>query len=102
MGSTREGRPDADNAALASAAFASASSHMQLGSVHSRIAGTGSYLPDKIVTNADLESLVDTTSAWIFERTGIERRHVVAPEQTTLDMVEQAARRALEASNVAA
>jgi len=67
---------------------------MQPRSVYSQIAGTGSYLPDKIVTNADLEKMVDTTSAWILERTGIERRHIVAPEQSTLDMVEHAARRA--------
>ena len=75
---------------------------MQPRSVYSKIAGTGSYLPDKIVTNADLEKMVHTTSAWILERTGIERRHIVAPEQSTLDMVEHAARRALQAANAAA
>src|ERR1051325_8268932 len=74
---------------------------MQARSVYSRIAGTGSYLPEKIVTNTDLEKMVNTTAAWILERTGIERRHVVAPEQSTLDMVEHAARRALQAANVA-
>src|ERR1041384_7859944 len=66
---------------------------MQARSVYSRIAGTGSYLPEKIVTNTDLEKMVNTTAAWILERTGIERRHVVAPEQSTLDMVEHAALR---------
>ena len=47
--------------------------------MYSRIAGTGSYLPDKILTNADLERLVDTSDEWIRSRTGIERRHVAAP-----------------------
>src|SRR5438045_9575048 len=75
---------------------------MQPRSLYSKIAGTGSYLPDKILTNADLEKMVDTTSAWILARTGIERRHIVAPEQSTLDMVEHAARRALQAANAAA
>src|SRR5437867_780367 len=75
---------------------------MQPRSVYSQIAGTGSYLPDKIVTNADLEKMVATTSAWILARTGIERRHIVAPEQSTLDMVEHAARRALQAANATA
>jgi 3-oxoacyl-[acyl-carrier-protein] synthase III len=68
--------------------------------MYSRIVGTGSYLPEKVLTNADLEKMVETTSAWILERTGIERRHILGPDQSTLDMVEQAARRALEAANV--
>lgn len=63
-----------------------------------RIAGTGSYLPEHIVTNADFEARMDTTDAWIRERTGIERRHRVAPGETTVDMAEQAARRAIEAA----
>lgn len=70
--------------------------------MYSRIAGTGSYLPDKILTNADLERLVDTSDEWIRSRTGIERRHVAAPDQTTSDMAEHAARRALEAAGVSA
>jgi 3-oxoacyl-[acyl-carrier-protein] synthase-3 len=45
---------------------------------YSRIAGTGSYLPKKILTNADLESMVDTTDEWIFTRTGIRERHIAA------------------------
>ena len=49
----------------------------------SRIAGTGSYLPEKILTNADLVHLVDTSDEWIRSRTGIERRHVVVPGETT-------------------
>ncbi len=68
--------------------------------MHSRIAGTGSYLPEKVLTNFDLEKIVDTTDEWIRSRTGIERRHVAAPEQTTCDMAEQAARRAMESAGV--
>src|SRR5262249_59465002 len=66
--------------------------------IYSRIAGTGSYLPKKIITNADLEKMVDTTDEWIRTRTGIERRHVPAHPQTTLDLAEHAARRAPEAA----
>ena len=69
--------------------------------VFARIAGTGSYLPDNIVTNADLEKLVDTTDAWITERTGIRQRHLALPGQTTGDLAFEAAKRALEAAGVA-
>ena len=69
--------------------------------IYSRIAGTGSYLPKKIITNEDLEKLVDTTDEWIRTRTGIERRHVAADGETTVDLAEHAARRALEAAGVA-
>lgn len=65
---------------------------------YSRIAGTGSYLPERVVTNADLEKMVDTTDEWIRDRTGIERRHIAAEGQTTVDLAEHAARRALEAA----
>lgn len=68
--------------------------------MYSRIAGTGSYLPEKVLTNFDLEKIVETTDEWIRTRTGIERRHIAAPEQTTCDMAEQAARRAMEAAGV--
>ena len=68
--------------------------------MYSKIAGTGSYLPEKILTNADLEKLVDTSDEWIRSRTGIERRHVVADDQTTCDLAEQAARRAMDAAGV--
>jgi 3-oxoacyl-[acyl-carrier-protein] synthase-3 len=70
--------------------------------MYSRIAGTGSYLPEKILTNADLERLVDTSDEWIRSRTGIERRHVVVEGETTTDLAEQAARRAMEAAGVTA
>ncbi len=65
---------------------------------YSRIAGTGSHLPERVLTNADLERMVDTSDAWIRERTGIERRHIAAEGQTTVDLAEHAARRALEAA----
>jgi 3-oxoacyl-[acyl-carrier-protein] synthase-3 len=68
--------------------------------MYSRIAGTGSYLPEKIVTNLDLEKVMDTTDEWIRSRTGIERRHIAADGQTTVDIAEVAARRAIEAAGV--
>jgi 3-oxoacyl-[acyl-carrier-protein] synthase-3 len=70
--------------------------------MYSRIAGTGSFLPEKILTNADLERLVDTSDEWIRSRTGIERRHVVVEGETTTDLAEQAARRAMQAAGVTA
>jgi 3-oxoacyl-[acyl-carrier-protein] synthase-3 len=69
--------------------------------IYSRIAGTGSYLPKKIITNQDLEKMVDTTDEWIRTRTGIERRHVAADGETTVDLAEHAARGALEAAGIA-
>jgi len=67
---------------------------------YSRIAGTGRYLPEKILTNADLEKIVDTTDEWIRTRTGVERRHVVAPDETTSDMCVEAAKVAMEDAGV--
>ena len=66
---------------------------------YSRITGTGSFLPSKILTNEDLEAMVETSDEWIRERTGIEKRHIVDGE-TTCDLAEQAARRAMEAAGV--
>jgi 3-oxoacyl-[acyl-carrier-protein] synthase III len=60
-----------------------------------RIAGTGSYLPEKTLSNKDIEKLVDTNDEWIRERTGIERRHIAAEGEFTSDLALQAARRAL-------
>ncbi len=68
--------------------------------IYSRIAGTGRHLPDKVLTNADLEKMVDTTDEWIKSRTGVERRHIVADDETTLDLAEGAARQAMDAANV--
>ena len=70
--------------------------------MYSRIAGTGSYLPEKIVTNADLERLVDTSDEWIRTRTGIKQRHVAAEGETTTDLAEHAARRAIADAGVTA
>jgi 3-oxoacyl-[acyl-carrier-protein] synthase-3 len=67
---------------------------------HSRIAGTGSYLPERVLTNAELEKMVETSDEWIQERTGIRQRHIAAEGQTTVDLGERAARRALEAAGV--
>jgi 3-oxoacyl-[acyl-carrier-protein] synthase III len=68
--------------------------------IHSRIAGTGGHLPEKVLTNYDLEKIMDTTDEWIRTRTGIERRHIAADGETTVDLAEHAARRALEAAGV--
>lgn len=70
--------------------------------VYARIAGTGSYLPEKILTNAELEKIVETSDQWIRERTGIQQRHIAAEGQTTVDLAEQAALRAMEAAGVKA
>jgi len=66
--------------------------------MYSRITGTGSYLPAAVVDNVDLEQRMETTDAWIRERTGIQRRHRVAPGETTVDMAEHASRAALAAA----
>jgi len=68
--------------------------------MYARIAGTGSYLPEKILTNADLEALVDTSDEWIRTRTGISQRHVAADGETTTDLAEHAAKRALLAAGI--
>jgi len=67
---------------------------------YARIAGTGSYLPEKVVTNKDLEQMMDTSDEWIQERTGIKRRHVVAEDEYTSTIGVQAARRAMENAGV--
>ncbi|MCR6496808.1 ketoacyl-ACP synthase III [Thermomonas sp. S9] len=67
-----------------------------------RIAGTGSYLPEKVLTNDDLAKMVDTSDEWIAARTGIRERHVAAEGETTSDLGYQAALRALEAAGVGA
>ncbi len=68
--------------------------------MHARIIGTGHYLPERVLTNADLEEFVDTTDRWIQDRTGIRERRMAADGQTTGDLAEQAARRALEAADI--
>ena len=68
--------------------------------IHSRIVGTGSHLPARVLTNSDLEKMVETSDNWIRERTGIEQRHIAADGETTLDLGEHAARRALDAAGL--
>src|SRR3989338_5459573 len=70
--------------------------------IHSRIIGTGSYLPEKILTNADLAAVVDTSDEWIQQRTGICQRHIAADDETTSDLALQASRRALEMAGISA
>lgn len=67
---------------------------------YSRIAGTGSYLPAKILTNADLERMVETSDEWIVARTGIRERHIAADGEFTSDLAEKAARKAIEAAGI--
>ena len=68
----------------------------------SRVAGIGSYLPSKLLTNFDLEKLVDTNNQWIVERTGIERRHVAAPDEACSDLAYNASVKALKMAGLQA
>ena len=68
--------------------------------LRSRILGTGSYTPDRILKNADLESMVATSDEWIFQRTGIRERHIAADGQVTSDMALLASRSALAQANI--
>jgi 3-oxoacyl-[acyl-carrier-protein] synthase III len=67
---------------------------------HSKIIGTGSYLPEKILTNKDLEQMVDTTDEWIFTRTGIRERHIAAPNELTSDLATAAAEHAIASAGI--
>lgn len=64
------------------------------------IAGTGFYVPEKVLTNADLEKIVDTTDEWIISRTGIRERRIIAPGETASSMAEIAARQALDSAGI--
>ena len=68
--------------------------------MYSRIAGTGSYLPGKVLTNRDLEAMVDTSDDWIVARTGIRERHIAADGEMASDMALHAARRAMQAAGI--
>ena len=68
--------------------------------IYARISGTGGYLPENIVTNADLEKTLDTSDQWIRDRTGIEQRHIAVEGQTTVDLAEEASRLAIEAAGI--
>jgi 3-oxoacyl-[acyl-carrier-protein] synthase-3 len=65
-----------------------------------RVIGTGSYLPNRVLTNTDIEKMVDTSHEWIMERTGIERRHIAADDETTADLAFKACEQALEMAGV--
>ena len=62
------------------------------------LTGTGAYLPEKVLTNADLATFMDTDDAWIRQRTGIEKRHIVAENEMTSDLAIKAGQRALDAA----
>ncbi len=70
--------------------------------IRSVVTGTGSYLPEKIVTNQDLEQKVDTSDEWIVERTGIKQRHIASDDQVTSDLAVAAAQNALESARLEA
>jgi 3-oxoacyl-[acyl-carrier-protein] synthase-3 len=70
--------------------------------MYSRIVGTGKYLPDRVLTNFDLEKMVETTDEWIRTRTGIERRHIAADDEATSDLAYHAARAAMQSADVTA
>ncbi len=70
--------------------------------LYSRIAGTGGYLPETVLTNDQLAQTIDTSDSWILERTGIRERRIAAPDETSSSMAERAARQALDAANLAA
>ncbi len=68
--------------------------------IRTRVLGTGSFAPDKVLSNHDLERMVDTSSEWIIERTGIEERRIAESSVTSSDLAVEAARRALEAASL--
>ena len=67
---------------------------------YSRVAGTGRYLPEKVLTNFDLEKMVDTSDEWIRTRTGVERRHIAADDQAVSDLCMEASKQAIENAGV--
>ena len=68
--------------------------------INSRITGTGSYLPTKILSNKDLETMVDTTDEWIFTRTGIRQRHISSSDEMTSDLAAHAAKKAIASAGI--
>jgi len=68
--------------------------------IYSRVSGTGSYLPARVLTNADLEKQIETNDAWIVERTGIRERHIAAEGELTSDLALKAAEKAIEAAAI--
>jgi 3-oxoacyl-[acyl-carrier-protein] synthase-3 len=70
--------------------------------MYSKVIGTGSYLPEKVLTNHDLENMVDTSDSWIRSRTGIEQRHIAADNEMASDLALNACRKAMKAADVSA
>ena len=68
--------------------------------IYSKIIGTGSYLPKKILTNKDLEASLDTTDDWITSRTGIKERHIADPNENTSDLAYEASLEAIKSANI--
>ena len=68
--------------------------------IYARITGTGSYLPEKKLSNRDLEAMVETSDEWIFSRTGIRSRHIAAENETTSDLALAASQRAISAAGI--
>lgn len=68
--------------------------------IYSRITATGGYLPERVMTNAELEAMVDTSDEWIQSRTGIRERHIADEDESTCDMAEQASIRAIETAGI--
>lgn len=68
--------------------------------IYGKILGTGSALPERVVTNAELEKMVDTSNEWIVSRSGIESRHIISDHESLAELLEKAARAAIEASGI--
>ena len=73
-----------------------------MGEIYSEIIGTGSYLPEKILTNDDLSKMVDTSDEWIYTRTGIKQRHIAADNEYTSDLAVNAIKNALDNAKISA
>jgi 3-oxoacyl-[acyl-carrier-protein] synthase III len=71
-----------------------------MSNTNSKITGTGSYLPKKILSNADLEKMIDTSDEWIFSRTGIRQRHIAAEDEFTSDLALEAAKNAIASAGI--
>ena len=68
--------------------------------IYSKISGTGSYLPERVLSNKELEDIVETSDQWITDRTGIKKRHIIGDDQTTTDLAFLAAEKAIKASTI--
>src|SRR5687768_5958501 len=68
--------------------------------IYSKILGTGSFLPEKVITNFDMEKMVETTNDWIVERTGIHQRHIAGEHESSLSMSKAAAEKAMQVAGI--